>query len=391
MKISDILLLFIITIFISCDSDTLDSKEITSINVNLTDEIKYLGCSKVLNLKKAINLETAQNCLIGDIDDIIVNDTLLYILDKEITKSIFVFNYKGSFIKKIASQGKGPTEYISLSSIVYDKWANKLLVLDGIGKKLLIYSSLGDYVREIKLCDCFDSFRVLDEENLIFYSNFYSLSNKQFTICSKNGKVVKRFEKIPKQQNSIGYSHDIFCKNGDTCLFAMPFDSNIYSISNNERELYASFSFNGNFIHPKAKELSKENLEKLFYNNDVQGRIINAIKHLMLVDDILYFSVVFQHHEYSVFCDISTSKIIEWGQLISDVDHLFLGNSHPIGQTSQELIFAIEPYKEIERYKRLKSKKEYLLGLNKYRDLFENSKLHDGSNPSLLMFSIKNN
>jgi hypothetical protein len=63
---------------------------------------------------------TNEDCMIGMIHELQVFDGCIYILDRAITKSLFVFDMEGRFIKKIGCFGNGPGEFIQPVDITLD-------------------------------------------------------------------------------------------------------------------------------------------------------------------------------------------------------------------------------------------------------------------------------
>ena len=63
-----------------------------------------------------IQLETRPECLVGEIDKIFFYKDRLYVLDRRVGKSVFVFDLKGKWISTIARTGHGPGEYINITN-----------------------------------------------------------------------------------------------------------------------------------------------------------------------------------------------------------------------------------------------------------------------------------
>ncbi len=88
MRFIKYILLFL---FLSCTKQKkkLNTKELT-VN-DIEKDYKLLENSEILNLEKIIPLESSKNSLIGEINKIKVQDSLIYIMDKKITKQ-FLFS-----------------------------------------------------------------------------------------------------------------------------------------------------------------------------------------------------------------------------------------------------------------------------------------------------------
>ena len=378
------LLLFIVVA--SCNTDNEFKNEIPKSNIEINRKI---NCSDVLSLNRIVKLETSQKSIIGNIDEVVINDSLIYVLDKNITKSVFIFNDKGQFVNKISKNGKGPNEYIRISSFTYDIYNKELLIVDPAGRKLLIFSEMGIFKESIRLDDYFEFIHVLDKDHFIFYSNFNSRKRKQFSISNKTGQILKRFRKIHKKHFGWGYSYNVFCGNNDITLFTVPYDNTIYSVLGNKPEGFFSFAFNGYFINSDANSMSRNESDKLYLEIAKGKKIITALEGLLQVDNILYFSFNYKAQIHSVFYDIEKGKIIQAGILTSDMNNLFIGENKPIGQSKDELIFLLEPIKELKRYNRLRTIAKYAQYTKKYKVLFESPEFDLNSNPALLFFKVK--
>jgi len=88
-------------------SDNTQSINIDSLkkedNINLSSEFKKV---------KTIILETNKNSLIGSVNSIQVYGDKIFILDRDKSNGIFVFNKTGKFIQRIGNAGQGPGEIL---------------------------------------------------------------------------------------------------------------------------------------------------------------------------------------------------------------------------------------------------------------------------------------
>jgi hypothetical protein len=66
-----------------------------------------------------IRLETTDDCMLGGIEKIIKNNSLLYI--KTANDELVLFDSKGNYIKKIGTKGRGPGEYIRIQDFAVNK------------------------------------------------------------------------------------------------------------------------------------------------------------------------------------------------------------------------------------------------------------------------------
>ena len=97
-----------------------------------------------------IQLETERNSLIGSIDKLIVTDKSIIVCDFNKASSIFIFNLKGKFMKKIFLKGKGPGEFLALRDVTYNNLTKEILLYDDFGRKINYYSEDGSYIKSSK-------------------------------------------------------------------------------------------------------------------------------------------------------------------------------------------------------------------------------------------------
>ncbi|MGE4567698.1 MAG: 6-bladed beta-propeller [Bacteroidales bacterium] len=87
-----------------------------------------------------IQLETRPECLVGEIDKIFFYKDRLYILDRRVGKSVFVFDLKGKWISTIARSGHGPGEYINITDMFIDPIRETLNLVAFANRKVMSFS-----------------------------------------------------------------------------------------------------------------------------------------------------------------------------------------------------------------------------------------------------------
>jgi hypothetical protein len=106
--------------------------------------------SSIFKNVQTIILEAGKDCLIGSVDELQIFDGCIYILDKHIAKSLFVFDMEGRFIRKIGSLGRGPGEFIHVDDFTIDT-GNRFIFLSDQGNRVHQYQLNGAYVQSIKV------------------------------------------------------------------------------------------------------------------------------------------------------------------------------------------------------------------------------------------------
>lgn len=64
---------------------------------------------------KMIPLEFSDDCILGQIDKVVMSDSCIFIMENENQKGIYVFDHIGKYLYRIGSHGQGPEEFVELS------------------------------------------------------------------------------------------------------------------------------------------------------------------------------------------------------------------------------------------------------------------------------------
>lgn len=167
-----IVVLFILCVFWSCSNDS----KMSSINGYKPDiiEIDPDDCDKQIDLSsyfedsiEMIQLETTDDCLIGEVSRLKFYQDRIFISDR-LSQKIFIFNSSGKYISKINKRGNATGEYIFLGDFVFRD--DSIYVQDVYGKKYIVYDFYGNYCREI-------DYKTHHHDAIIFDNIFYFVSN----------------------------------------------------------------------------------------------------------------------------------------------------------------------------------------------------------------------
>jgi hypothetical protein len=159
-------------------------------------------------------LETNPECLINNIRDILVTDNHIFITASD---KIFEFTRKGQFIRRIASVGKGPGEYIALRNITYDEKNDLLYIFTNYTRQILKYSSDNKFIGE---AFCFKSelastVYFMDENNFagigVFATPHY-IHKDMFVVAiiDSSGQITRKVNFPLVQFNDYTQRNDIF-------------------------------------------------------------------------------------------------------------------------------------------------------------------------------------
>ncbi len=180
---------FIILPFIiySCEKSP-EKKRVLDLNFDIKNDCSLLDLSEHFNCNLIV-LKTSSNdsVMIGKIDKVIVNDSLLYMSDSQFGRRVFVYDFYGNFKYTIGALGKGPGEYVKLSD--FDLFDNHIFILSGPDRKIIKFDLLGRYIDEVQLSD-HGGFALKCLPN----NKFFTLRTLGLTgtrIFNERGKVIK--------------------------------------------------------------------------------------------------------------------------------------------------------------------------------------------------------
>lgn len=176
----------------SCNS----AKQKTSSNIirNLNPTEEPLQEALAYKNVELIKLETSPLSLLGNINRIEMNDSLIFISEFE---RLSLFTRKGKFVSQIGSKGNGPDEYIVLSSFYIDNEKQQVTIIDDYKNVLLNYDFKGKYLSTVSVPKkSFLSSRctLLTEDNkLLSYYMMDMNDTKAYSLFDIESQEVKHY------------------------------------------------------------------------------------------------------------------------------------------------------------------------------------------------------
>ena len=119
----------------------------TNIAFKPTDKPRSVFDTGIFKEVELVKLES-EHCVVGSIDKIIRNDSLLYIMDKQIAREVYIFTRDGRFVHKISRHGHGKNEYTQLWDIFFDNHKNALCLVSRADQKVISFSPDGKRIIE---------------------------------------------------------------------------------------------------------------------------------------------------------------------------------------------------------------------------------------------------
>ena len=145
MKKSLFILPLLTVLFFACTSSNDGKSEMLSVKADL-DKAGALRASEYFEEVTYVPLETSDEFLIDYARKTVVSGNSLYVM---CDKSVHVFSTEtGKGKNSLSKLGNGPGEYKSLTDFIVGDANGNIELLDNRGKKILVYDSFGNLVRD---------------------------------------------------------------------------------------------------------------------------------------------------------------------------------------------------------------------------------------------------
>ena len=145
MKKSFFILPLLTVLFFACTSSNDGKSEMLSVKADL-DKAGALRASEYFEEVTYVPLETSDEFLIDYARKTVVSGNSLYVM---CDKSVHVFSTEtGKGKNSLSKLGNGPGEYKSLTDFIVGDANGNIELLDNRGKKILVYDSFGNLVRD---------------------------------------------------------------------------------------------------------------------------------------------------------------------------------------------------------------------------------------------------
>ena len=135
-----------------------------------------------------VELETTDNSLVGYVERIVVNDSLIYIKSDG---SLHLFERNGKFRNSIGRVGQGPKEVISIFDFAVDAENQEVYILDLQGQKINVYKNNNTFLRSIPC----------KEEGIFRHVEIYK-GEVCLTYMNLMGNEVNKFRSTDKEGNT---------------------------------------------------------------------------------------------------------------------------------------------------------------------------------------------
>jgi len=240
------------------EAQSLRSNSLPSIKVDSNIDHSIQDILPLQNID-TIYLETSEESLFGNIDKIQIHHNRLFVLDKGVTKSVYIFNQEGRYINKIHSVGSGLGEYYLPFDMAINTETDRLEIMDVRNRKILSYDLGGQFIEEWAIEGQLMDFFPLSKEHYVFHRdgrdldtskrhNLLIIANRSFNQIFREGVMDYGISDYLRVFKSLAKTHD-------RLLYMHPMQDTIYQVSlDSIRPVYAI-----DFLEKKLPYQSKAN------------------------------------------------------------------------------------------------------------------------------------
>lgn len=338
---------------------------------------------------KLVKLES-DSCVVGCIDKIICHDSLLYMMDKEFAKGVYVYTTDGRFIHKISRYGHGKYEYTQLWDIFFDKDKNALCLLSRADQKVISFSPDGKRIlEERKLPKMFGHILPVANGYVGYMDNYSQNPNMPYNIWTmdKSFNLIDGFLPINPQFESTSFRDlNMMSVYGENLLFKPEYVNTIYRIKDGEVCGQYKLDFDDKTL-PEHTSLPRVNSPE--WTRLMTEKISNVYNHMETDDYILMEFTMDLQRCLGIYKKNKRASEIASLDLYTDKYVFSFGR---IKGMDQSAIYSVIDYEEVYQLwlghnKYVNFEEKYPQQVNNIRKLFPH--LEEDGNPFIAIYSLK--
>ncbi|QDH80448.1 hypothetical protein FKX85_15925 [Echinicola soli] len=347
-----------ILLFTNCNKkdNTKDGEIIETIKVGqaLSQELKFSDFFKTIT-----PVQLDPNHIVGQIDKVVVKDSLIFISDFYLMKSLKVYDFNGKLLSERDDIGEGPYGMSEITDFSYYK--NKLYVLDGTSRRILIFDKDLNDLGTFNIKELANNLWVDDSGIYLYYQNRLDGIDFNFSLYDHEGKWIEDFfPKTDKLNETILSGEEFFFPVEDEVIHYHPYIDSLYIIEDRTINKIR-IDFNNNFLPYEYFDISHP-VERLKKVNSFNGyyKISNGIK---LTKNKFLFTILYNRRQKILLVDLEKNVGIVYKSLKNDLANLpstginFKGNSN-------DFAWYYQTYDQLNRFyqlnKRLIDKEDWI-------------------------------
>lgn len=298
-----IIVVFII-LFVACSDKEYSAKKIEfDISNNLVEGD--------LLVDSVVYLETIDESLLSEVSILKYMKGNIYILDKDKSKSLFVFDENGKFLKKTA-KGKGPGECLTPFDFLISSENNEILIWDQMSKRMNHYDLELNFIKSNLHQDLTirnfkrtkDHYLVYSKDNLNDIAYSYLLYNTDFTEIET--KIPMDYPEL------ISLSLPSVISEGEYTRYLKVFDNRIYGLKNGEEFIDCFLDFGNLNVTENDIDEGIDHVFSLAY----AGKRVVSIHDLIYNQNYIAFSFFYNGGMHSCVYSLNSKSSYYFGPYI---------------------------------------------------------------------------
>lgn len=377
------------------NEEVAENSQPTTIAIDLNRELQSIHATDLIKEVTIIHLadqNATSHALIGEVNEIITYEDLIYLLDLKNEQSVFIYDKSGNFINRISAEGKAPNEYVQLVDILINPDDRTLNLISGIDKKMLVYDLDGNDLNGIKNLP--KSFRRLSktEEGFVGFmgnvSDASGHSKNVWLLGEELGAETGYFEIDPGFESYYRSAISPFSTFNDRLYYIQMLDYNIYTVDKDTVHIAYTFDFGTKSWPSDINSLTKIDampiIEKMGYVQDfydfqetdsylISEILLNGQKVLGLLDkrNNESFGVTLDPYEDKYFFSFGQIVGMDEDAIYTLIDAMFI----------KRILAGKDDYNDFES--------KYPEQIKRLRELFDGLDIRDDSNPFLVTYYLR--
>lgn len=290
---SKVALLYLLPLLLAASSCTQQKQDYASAQISINECGTIDSCSILDYFTKeweSIYLDTCSESLISSVERIEIDDSLIFILNKENfgKRTICVFNIDGKYIGRIGNIGRAHNEYITIRAWTLDKANNEVLIKTGESPTIKRYNYQGNYIGSINLSFKFNSISelsVMQNGNILAKNLIYAEPIDDYLVIDSTGTTSSIFNlRNISASDALFMPFDSYhsCENAELMLLR-DFDNHVfrYNCLTGESDTIAQLQFVSTI---KAKDLRNIHYNQRFMKKGSQLDILCDLNDYLILD-----------------------------------------------------------------------------------------------------------
>lgn len=272
-----------------------------------------------------LQLKNEPGHFFGDIDKLLINDSLIFVLDSYISRTVSIYDREsGKELVFLEPKGEGPGEFIEIYDVALSDSGNHLLLYDGKLSKVLYYDFQGRFVNELRVPLRATQFRSLSGSKYIWYtqglSNDHLLSVSNSDVCVSDSTLIPElvYSSSEIEGDFSDYrSRDYFFQNDGNTYYFPRFENSIYRFSEKTDKFHKIVEFNLNDAGLSQNDLKGVNVD-FTKERRKDGKFYGFGSHIITKSWLGAKFNRIGNSDFNIFYNKESNKVVFGDQIVFD-------------------------------------------------------------------------